>query len=277
MAGITYKCPSCGGYLNFDPDGGQWKCPFCHSTFQEDQLLTGEGERTGERPDTASEKDGAQVTYHCPSCGSQIVTDETTVATHCYYCHSPVVLQGKLTDDMRPDGVLPFAIDQQKATTSFMDWVRRKRFVPKGFFSEQQVEPQIRQQGAFKVYEAGPVTILCGDVFALTEADVASCVGLYDRAATIALPAEMRAAYAQHLNRILPRGCRGLLITLDYDQSQMNGPPFSVPDAEVQSLLAPAWTLEIIEQPDVLDQEWKFLKGGVTRLVERVYRLEKTA
>ena len=92
MAGITYKCPSCGGYLNFDPDGGQWKCPFCHSTFQEDQLLTGEGERTGERPDTASEKDGAQVTYHCPSCGSQIVTDETTVATHCYYCHSPVVL-----------------------------------------------------------------------------------------------------------------------------------------------------------------------------------------
>ena len=139
MAGITYKCPSCGGYLNFDPDGGQWKCPFCHSTFQEDQLLTGEGERTGERPETASEKDGAQVTYHCPSCGSQIVTDETTVATHCYYCHSPVVLQGKLTDDMRPDGVLPFAIDQQKATTSFMDWVRRKRFVPKGFFSEQQV------------------------------------------------------------------------------------------------------------------------------------------
>ena len=42
------------------------------------------------------------MTYHCPSCGSQIVTDETTVATHCYYCHSPVVLQGKLTDDMRP-------------------------------------------------------------------------------------------------------------------------------------------------------------------------------
>lgn len=67
------------------------------------------------------------------------------------------------------------------------------------------------------------------------------------------------------------------MVTLDYDQSQMNGPPFSVPDAEVQSLLAPAWTLEIIEQPDVLDQEWKFLKGGVTRLVERVYRLEKTA
>ncbi|MCH4882590.1 thiopurine S-methyltransferase [Pseudomonas sp. TMW22080] len=145
------------------------------------------------------------------------------------------------------------------------------------FFSEQQVKPQVRQQGAFKVYEAGPVKILCGDVFALTEADVASCVGLYDRAATIAFPPEMRAAYARHLSRILPPGCRGLLITLDYDQSQMNGPPFSVPDAEVQSLLSHAWALEVLEQPDVLDQEWKFLKSGVTRLVERVYRLSKIA
>ena len=145
------------------------------------------------------------------------------------------------------------------------------------FFSEQQVEPQIRQQGAFKVYEAGPVTILCGDVFALTATDVASCVGLYDRAAMIAFPPEMRAAYARHLTQILAPGCQGLLITLDYDQSQMKGPPFSVPDAEVQSLLASAWALDIIEQPDVLDQEWKFLKGGVTRLVERVYSLKKTA
>ena len=145
------------------------------------------------------------------------------------------------------------------------------------FFSEQQVEPQNRQQGAFTVYEAGPVTVLCGDVFALSATDVASCTGLYDRAAMIAFPPDMRAAYARHLNAILAPACRGLLITLDYDQSQMKGPPFSVPDPEVQRLLSPAWALDIIEQPDVLDQEWKFLKGGVTRLVERVYRLDKTA
>ena len=144
------------------------------------------------------------------------------------------------------------------------------------FFSEQKVEPQISQRGAFTVYEAGPVTILCGDVFALTAADVSTCVGLYDRAAMIAFPPDMREAYARHLTEILVPGCKGLLITLDYDQSQMKGPPFSVPDAEVQRLLSPDWALEVVEEPDVLDQEWKFLKGGVTRLVERVYRLEKT-
>ena len=145
------------------------------------------------------------------------------------------------------------------------------------FFAEQKVVPNIRQQGAFKVYEAGPVRIMCGDIFALSAADVADCSAFYDRAAMIALPVEMRAAYAGHLTQILPNGCKGLLITLDYDQSQMKGPPFSVPLAEVESLLCPAWSLEVVEQPDVLDQEWKFLKGGVTRLVERVYRLNKTA
>lgn len=143
------------------------------------------------------------------------------------------------------------------------------------FFSEQQVVPHIRQQGAFTVFEAGPVTILCGDVFKLTAAEVAGCSAFYDRAAMIALPPEMRADYARLLTRILPQGCQGLLITLDYDQSQMKGPPFSVPDAEVQDLMAPAWSLRVIEQPDVLDQEWKFLKGGVTRLVERVYEVKK--
>ena len=145
------------------------------------------------------------------------------------------------------------------------------------FFSEQRVTPQIRQQGGFKVYEAGPVSLWCGDFFALSAADVAGCAGLYDRAAIIALPPQMRKAYALHLTQILPRDCRGLLITLDYDQHEMKGPPFSVPDDEVQQLLAPAWSLQIVEQPDVLGQNWKFLKGGASRLVERVYRLCKTA
>ncbi|MFJ7885315.1 thiopurine S-methyltransferase [Pseudomonas sp. NPDC096917] len=144
------------------------------------------------------------------------------------------------------------------------------------FFREQQIEPRIHQQGAFKVYEAGPITLLCGDFFALTVEDVAQCTGLYDRAAIIALPPQMREAYVQHLSNILAQGCKGLLITLDYDQSLMNGPPFSVPDAEVQRLWSPAWSLETLEQADVLGQEWKFLKSGVTRLDERVYRLGKT-
>ena len=145
------------------------------------------------------------------------------------------------------------------------------------FFSEHDLEPKVSQRGGFRVYEAGPVTLLCGDFFGLSAEEVSACSGVYDRAAIIALPPQMREDYTAHLTRILPARCRGLLITLDYEQSQMQGPPFSVPDAEVQRLLAADWSIEILEQPDILGKSWKFLKGGATRLVERVYRLEKTA
>ena len=138
MAGVTYKCPSCGAYLVFDPEGQQWKCPFCSSAFSESDLF-GEGAET-DRAEPQATAEGGQVVYHCPSCGSEIMTDETTVATQCYYCHSPVVLQGKLTAGMKPDSVLPFEIDKEKAVKTFMDWVRGKRYVPKGFFSAAQVE-----------------------------------------------------------------------------------------------------------------------------------------
>ena len=143
------------------------------------------------------------------------------------------------------------------------------------FFAEHQLSPQIARQGAFTVYRAGPVEIRCGDFFALTAADVADCRGLYDRAALIALPPEMRERYVAHLSTILPPGCRGLLVTLDYDQARMDGPPFAVPDHEVQRLLAADWQLQLLEAPDVLRENWKFLQRGLDRLEERVYRLER--
>ena len=130
MAGATYKCPSCGGYLHFDPDTQGWKCPFCDSSFAQSELS--EVDEASAQQTVSGE--GGQLVYRCPSCGSEIMTDETTVATQCYYCHSPVVLQGKLTDDLRPEGVIPFTIDKSAAVQGFMNWVKTKRFVPASFF-----------------------------------------------------------------------------------------------------------------------------------------------
>ncbi len=135
MPGITYKCPSCGAYLGFDPETQRWKCDFCDSTFAQDELS-----EVDEASAQQAAGDSTQVVYHCPSCGSEIMTDETTVATRCYYCHSPVVLQGKLTPDMTPDSVLPFTIDKDAAVRAFMQWVKTKKYVPKAFFSQSQVE-----------------------------------------------------------------------------------------------------------------------------------------
>ncbi|CAB1403720.1 Thiopurine S-methyltransferase (EC 2.1.1.67) [Pseudomonas fluorescens] len=141
------------------------------------------------------------------------------------------------------------------------------------FFSEHQVEPQISQKGAFKVYRSDAIELWCGDFFALTAQDIAGCTALYDRAALIALPAAMRERYAEHLQQILVPGVRGLLITLDYPQAQMPGPPFAVDDAEVQRLFGEGWQVQRLEEQDVLAESPRFSDAGVTSLVERVYRI----
>ncbi|WP_236178069.1 thiopurine S-methyltransferase [Pseudomonas sputi] len=141
------------------------------------------------------------------------------------------------------------------------------------FFREQQLQAQISEEGGFKVYRGGAIELWCGDFFALSASDVADCTGLYDRAALIALPAPMRERYVTHLLGILPVGLRGLLITLDYDQAQMPGPPFAVEDSEVQRLFGGDWQVQALGEQDVLSESGKFLQAGVTRLEERVYRL----
>ena len=151
MAGTTYKCQSCGAYLNFDPESQKWKCPFCGSIFADHEVM---GEAPAQESQSAetqeayeesyqessSQSEGSQVIYRCKSCGSEIMTDETTVATHCYYCHSPVVLEGKLTEDMRPHKVLPFTISKEQAVEAFMKWAKAKKYVPGNFFKESEVQ-----------------------------------------------------------------------------------------------------------------------------------------
>ena len=143
------------------------------------------------------------------------------------------------------------------------------------FFNEQNLVPRITRRGAFMVYQADLIEVWCGDFFALDAEALVGCVALYDRAALIALPPLMRAQYAEHLSRLLPSGCQGLLITLDYDQTQKAGPPFAVMDDEVKVLFGPNWILETLQEQDVLGESWKFVQEGVTRLDERIYRLTK--
>lgn len=132
MALMSYKCPNCGGGLKFDPASQKFKCEFCLSEFTEDEM------RQIEEKEAAG--CGEAAVYTCPSCGAEIVTDETTAATFCYYCHNPVVLSGRLSGQYLPDYVLPFSVDKKEAEKRFLDWIGRKKFVPREFFSKDQIE-----------------------------------------------------------------------------------------------------------------------------------------
>lgn len=141
MAAITYKCPNCGGGLIFEPKFQKYHCEFCLSDFTEEEMeKIQEKEQEKEEKEEKGEKQEAPVLYTCPSCGAQIVTDATTAATFCYYCHNPVVLAGRLTGSFEPDYVIPFQIDRKKAEEIFGQWIRRKRFVPDSFYSPKQIQ-----------------------------------------------------------------------------------------------------------------------------------------
>ena len=85
-------------------------------------------------------------------------------------------------------------------------------------------------------YRAGEIELICGDAFALDAEALADCAGVFDRAALIALPPELRQRYATRPYACLPSGCRGLLITLEYPAQEKAGPPFTVPEHEVRAL-----------------------------------------
>ncbi|MDO4788013.1 MAG: TFIIB-type zinc ribbon-containing protein [Johnsonella sp.] len=148
MGVISYKCPSCGGPLKFDPATQKQICEYCESLFTQEELerfyqetLTKSEEEEVSGEEAAYYQADAQgLLYTCPSCAAQIVTDETTAATFCYYCHSPVVLSGRLDGLDTPDYIIPFRIDRAQAEKIFFQWLERKKFVPKSFYSREQVD-----------------------------------------------------------------------------------------------------------------------------------------
>jgi thiopurine S-methyltransferase len=144
------------------------------------------------------------------------------------------------------------------------------------FFAEQGLTPRTRKDGAFTVWESGPIRLLCGDYFALTPAYLAGVHAVYDRAALIALPPKRRTDYVAHLDRLLPGARRTLLVTLEYPQEQMEGPPFSVGEREVHKLFAGA-RIDRLGAQDVLTDNPRFREKGLTSLLECAYRIEHGA
>ncbi len=142
---MIFKCPCCGGYLEFDPSRQKFKCLYCGQLLSEEELREQSEKREAAAEAVQAEEAPPQQgehlrSYQCQMCGAEIVTDETTAATRCYFCHSPVVLHDRLDDDFRPDGVIPFQLDKETAEKQFMDYISKKRFVDRAFFNGAQLE-----------------------------------------------------------------------------------------------------------------------------------------
>ena len=111
--------------------------------------------------------------------------------------------------------------------------------------------------------------------FDLATPDILGVRAVYDRGALVALPPETRALYVDHMLRIIPEHAHILLITLEYDQEQVQGPPHSVPEAEVRSLYEARCRVECIESVATAELPPKFAEAGIDEAVESVYHIIK--
>lgn len=143
------------------------------------------------------------------------------------------------------------------------------------FFEEHGLTPSMTHKGALRLYRAAGIELWCGDLFALRAADIGPVGAVYDRAALIALPADMRPRYVQQLRALTAPGCPGLLISVDYPQAQMNGPPFSVTPDEIERLYGADHLLRELECVDVLAASPNLAARGLRQCNERIWRVER--
>lgn len=145
----------------------------------------------------------------------------------------------------------------------------------KDFFQENGLAAKVSRRGPFEVWSTDGLEILLGDFFALRADDVKDCDGVYDRASLIALPPAMRELYVGQVEAIFPSRLPTLLVTLEYAQEQMKGPPFAVHEDEVRALYESAHRVQRLFASEVLDENPQFRNKGLTGLVEKVYRLTR--
>jgi thiopurine S-methyltransferase len=164
-----------------------------------------------------------------------------------------------------------------------MHWLRAQGYPVAGvelssiaaqaFYQEQGYVARRYADGKFEHYEANNIHIYCGDFFDLSREDMAGVEAVYDRASMVALPPDLRERYVQHLLDIMSPGVKILLVAFDYPQQEMQGPPFAVTTAEVEALYGKFADVNLLAQIDVLPQNPRFQKKGLTRLQENIFLL----
>lgn len=150
---VEYKCPACGGAMEFNSKIQKMKCPYCDTEmsledFEKLQKESAEtksagtaSEETMSETDFWNEEETEKIhVYVCESCGGEIIADDTTGATSCPYCGNRVVMKGQFTGDLKPDYIIPFKKDKKDAKQGYLNHLKRKSFLPKVFKKENHID-----------------------------------------------------------------------------------------------------------------------------------------
>ena len=150
---LEYKCPCCGGAIEFNSTVQKMKCPYCDTEFDIETLKAYDEElkKDNESNDNLcfdtntrgkwqeGETEDMRV-YLCKSCGGEIIANENTGATSCPYCGNPVVMTGKFSGALKPNYIIPFKLDKKAAKEALKEHMMGKKLLPKVFKNENHIE-----------------------------------------------------------------------------------------------------------------------------------------
>ena len=165
----NYQCPSCTGPLHFSGASGRLECEYCGASYDvaEIEALYAEKEKKAAEAQQAAEEGGAgqgapaadggawdtsdfcedwgaegdgMRAYGCPSCGAELICEESTAATSCPYCGNPTVVPGQFSGQLRPDFIIPFKLSKEDAVKALKSHYKGKFFLPKSFTAENHLQ-----------------------------------------------------------------------------------------------------------------------------------------
>ena len=174
----NYQCPACTGPLHFVGESGKLECDYCGSTYEVSEieaLYQKKEEQAAKAHEDASIKDASDQeasakdasdkdtenpdswdvsglngdwgtdaagmkAYNCPSCGAELICEESTAASSCPYCGNPNVVPGQFSGTLRPDFVLPFKLSKEDAVKALKKYYRGKFFLPRSFTSGNHIQ-----------------------------------------------------------------------------------------------------------------------------------------
>lgn len=150
---VTYQCPNCNAALEYDNVSGGFKCFYCDSRFSDRDIRNifkhneeeVDLENTVEPELDATQEQieeftGQSALYSCPNCGAGVICDTLTSSTRCHFCHTPVILSGRLSGEFKPDMIIPFSSTRERAEEKFKQYIKGKFLLPSGFKSEAQIK-----------------------------------------------------------------------------------------------------------------------------------------
>ncbi|MGI9317834.1 MAG: thiopurine S-methyltransferase [bacterium] len=141
------------------------------------------------------------------------------------------------------------------------------------FFKENRIEYQVSHESPFEIFRSGGIELWAGDFFDLSAEALAEISGVYDRASLVALPESLRQAYVHHLSAILSSGIKVMLISMEYDQTKMQGPPFSVTEEEIHGLFEADFNVRKVSESSGPDIVGNLKQRGLDTLTEKIFVL----